>query len=498
MLTGFTRKFPPLTYLTEEEMETIHRGALFVLQKTGMRIEHEGALKLLAENGCQVDFEKQRARIPPHLAEECLRMVPSNFILRARDREKDLMIGGDTVYFMQGMGMRFVDLNTWETRPATAAEHRDAMIVADALENTHLAEAWEIYTDREGIPPIMAVLENLASGIRYSSKTQVAGNIKDTEIFAIKMAKAVGTDLFPEIEHAAPLTIQNGGATAAYRYIDADIPITPALSVSMGATGPATLAGTVLLQVAETMGWAVVTQLYKPGAPIAAGHGAGPIDMQTGINVWMRPATTMSTVMMNQMLRKYQLPIWSYSGFASDSKKIDFQAGFEKSTGILMSALSGAHIHLYQGGSSSELFYSPELSVMDDDVAGWIGRILEGPQVTDETLAIDVINQVGPIPGHYLGHAHTREWWQKENLFLQVTDTEPYSTWVTSGKKDMISHAKEKIEEILATHKPMPLTPEQEAEIEEVLQEAREYYRKRGMISDEEWVEYMRTLEAGD
>jgi trimethylamine--corrinoid protein Co-methyltransferase len=153
---------------------------------------------------------------------------------------------------------------------------------------------------------------------------------------------------------------------------------------------------------------------------------------------------------------------------------------------------------MHQGGSSNELFYSPELSVMDDDVAGWIGRILEGPEVSDETLAIDVINQVGPIPGHYLGHAHTREWWQKENLFLQVTDTEPYSTWVTSGKKDMISHAKEKIEEILATHKPMPLTPEQEAGVEEVLKEAREYYRKRGMISDEEWVEYMRTLEAGD
>ena len=498
MLTGFTRRFPPLTYLTQEEMETIHRGALFVLQKTGMRIEHEGALKLMAENGCQVDFEEQRARIPPHLIEECLRMVPSNFILRARDREKDLMVGGDTVYFMQGMGMRYVDLDTWETRPATAAEHRDAMIVVDALENTHLAEAWEIYTERVGIPPIMTLLENLASGIRHSSKTQVAGNIKDTEIFAIKMAKAAGTDLFPEIEHASPLTVPSGGIEAAFRYMEVDFPIVPGLGPAMGGQGPATLAGSVLLQVAETMGWAVVTQLYKSGAPLAIHHGAGPIDMRTGTVFWGGPATSISTAMLNQMLRKYQIPIWSNAGFASDSKKIDFQAGFEKSLGNLMSALSGGHVHMHQGGSSNELFYSPELSVMDDDVAGWIGRILEGPEVSDETLAIDVINQVGPIPGHYLGHAHTREWWQKENLSLQVKDTEPYSTWGTSGKKDMISHAKEKIEEILATHKQMPLTPEQEAGVEEVLKEAREYYRKRGMISDEEWVEYMRTLEAGD
>jgi trimethylamine--corrinoid protein Co-methyltransferase len=497
MLNGFRRNFPPLSYLTAEQVQAIHRGALYVLQKTGMRIEHEDALKLLADNGCQVDFETQRARVPPDLAEACLRSVPSAFMLRARDRERDLMVGGDTVYFMQGMGMRYVDLDTWETRPATAAEHRDAMIVADALENTHLAEAWEIYTDRQGIPPVMALLENLASGIRYSSKTQVAGNIQDTEIFAIKMAQAAGTDLFPEIEHVSPLTVQSGGVAAAWRYIDAGMPITPALGVSMGAQGPATLAGAVALQAAETMGWAVLTQLYHPGAAIAIHHGAGPMDMRSGVGIWCAPTTAISTAMFNQMLRGYEIPIWSNAGFASDSKKIDFQAGFEKSTGALLSALSGGHLHLYQGGSSSELLFSPELAVMDDDVAGWIGRVLEGAAVTDETLAIDVINDVGPTPGHYLGHAHTREWWQKENRFLQVTDYEPYSSWVNSGKKDMLARAKEKVGEILETHRPLPLTDDQERGIQDVLQEAREYYRGRGMISDDEWSEYMQTLEQG-
>jgi trimethylamine--corrinoid protein Co-methyltransferase len=366
------------------------------------------------------------------------------------------------------------------------------MIVADALENTHLAEAWEIYTDRAEVPPVMALLENLASGIRYSSKAQVAGNIKDTEVFAIQMAEAVDIDLFPEIEHASPLTIQSGGVEAAFRYIDADMPITPALGVSMGAQGPATLAGSVLLQVAETMGWAVVTQTYKPGAPIAIHHGAGPMDMRSGQGVWCGPATAISTAMMNQMLRRYKIPIWSNSGFASDSKKIDFQAGFEKSTGTLMGALSGGHVHLYQGGSSSELLYSPELGVMEDDVAGWIGRVLEGVNVNADTLAVEVINQVGPIPGHYLGTAHTREWWQRENTFLQVTDTEPYSSWIHSGKRDMLDHARDRVEEILATHEPLPLTQAQEEDIEKALEEARAHYRDQGMISDAEWADYMR------
>jgi trimethylamine--corrinoid protein Co-methyltransferase len=379
MLKGFTRNYPPLNMLTAEQEASIHGGAMYTMHKTGMQIEHKGALELMADAGCEVDFEAQRVRIPSWLIEECLRKTPSQFRLKARDSAQDLMVGGDNVYFMQGMGMRYIDLDTWETRPATGAEHRDAMIVADALPNIHLAEAWEIYTDRRNVPPVMGMLENLASGIRYSSKTQVAGNIKDTEIFAIEMAKAVGTDLFPEIEHACPLTIQEGGADAAFRYADAGIPFVPALSVSSGATGPATLAGAVVLKIAETMAWVVMTQVHTPGAPMAIHHGISATDMRTGNKVLSTPSRGVGTAMMNQMLRLYGIPIWSNTGFASTSKKIDFQAGYEKSVGTLLSALTGGHVQMYQGGSSTELMYSPEMAVMEDDVAGWIGGVLEGP-----------------------------------------------------------------------------------------------------------------------
>ena len=494
MLNGFTRRYPPLEMLSAEEMEEIHRGALFVLEKTGMRIEHPVAQKLLSDGGCSIDTEAGRVRFPAALVEECLRRVPTHFRIKARNPKQDLMVGGDSLYFMQGMGMKHVDLDTWETRAATADEHRDAMFVAVALPNIHLAEAWEIYTDREGIPPVMAMLENLASGIRYSSKAQVAGNIQDAEIFAIQMAQAVGIDLFPEIEHASPLMIGNGGVDAAFRYMDARMPICPALGVAMGAQGPATIAGSLVLQVAETMGWAVLTQLHTPGAAIAIHHGAGPMDMRTGIDIWGGSGTSVSTVMMNQMLRRYGIPIWSNAGFASDSKKIDFQAGFEKSTGALMAALSGGHLQLFQGGSSTELLYSNELAVMDDDIAGWIGRVLQGARIDEETLAVDVIDEVGPIPGQYLGHAHTREWWNKEDYFLAVTDHQPYSEWVTTGKHDMLDHAREKVQAILGTHKPMPLTASQEQAVEDALQDARSHYRKLGVINDEDWSLYMETI----
>ncbi len=172
MLDGFARAMDPLETLSPEELETIHGRALFTLEKTGMKIESDRALRLFADAGCRVDFDEQRVRIPAWLAEECIRLTPSSYMVKARDGRNDLMVGGDTFLFLQGMGMRHVDLDTWETRPATLREHREATIVADSLENCHMADAIFSYTEIEGVPPAIVFLETLASGLRYSGKGQ--------------------------------------------------------------------------------------------------------------------------------------------------------------------------------------------------------------------------------------------------------------------------------------------------------------------------------------
>ena len=91
MLEGFGRRCKPLELLTPEEVEAIHRGALYVLAKTGLRVEHERALRLCADHGCQVDFDERRVRMPPGLVEECIGQCPSSYVLKARDRDLDLM-----------------------------------------------------------------------------------------------------------------------------------------------------------------------------------------------------------------------------------------------------------------------------------------------------------------------------------------------------------------------------------------------------------------------
>jgi trimethylamine--corrinoid protein Co-methyltransferase len=498
MVKGYTRHFKPLDILSSEEVEAIHRGALDVLVTTGIRMEHERALKLMADHGCRVDFETRRARIPPGLVEECLRRVPSSYRMRARDPDQDLMVGGNTLYFMQGMGMRYVDLDTWETRPATVREHREAMIVADALDNLHMADAVFAYTERTGIPPAMTMIENLASGLRHSTKAEHFGYQQDCEVFAIPIAQALSVDLEPEVDSAAPLTFYSGSVDATFRYVEAGMPLQPTSAFSAGAEGPATYAAALVLEIAQMMAFVVLVQLIKPGAPLSVQHGIKPLDMQRGTPRFGASGYALSAAATNQLLRKYRIPSCPACGFTSTSKEIDFQAGYERAMGALLSAITGANLQIFHGGSGSELLYHPVLAILDDDIAGWVGRFLQGITVTDETLAIDLINLVGPIPGHYLDKEHTRRMWKLEDFLPKAADREVYAVWVKGGKKDALALAKDRMREILATHKPAPLTSAQEQAVERILREAREYYRKRGLIPEEDWGRYMKALTSED
>ena len=160
-----------------------------------------------------------------------------------------------------------------------------------------------------------------------------------------------------------------------------------------------------------------------------------------------------------------------------------------------MAALSGGNLHNLHGGTTGELVYHPVLSIMDDDIAGWIGRMLEGTTVTDDTMAVDLINDVGPIPGHFLNTAHTREHWRDEHNFPKVADEEAYAVWIAGDKKDMLTLARERMDHILTTHQPEPLTPEQDSAVSKMLDDARKQARTEhgcteiAHVSSEDFIE---------
>jgi trimethylamine--corrinoid protein Co-methyltransferase len=487
MKEGFTRKFKPLEILTDNQIEDLHKTTLDVLQATGIRIESEKALKLLERSGCKVDYNNKRAYFPPALVEECLRKAPSNFRIKARNPKNDLSIGGNTFYYNAGMGMNTIDLDTWEPRTATMEENYEGVTVLDALDSVHLIPWYTPYFNFKDVPPVMSMLESLVAKLWNSSKVVGEGYSNDCEIFTIEIAKAMGIDLVNQCASSAPLTYYSDAIEAVFRYVEAGFPVCIVTGTIFGGTGPVTIAGSLVTSNAEIMAGVVITQLLKPGTRIGVLNAVYPQNMRTGSVNFGQIGISLYSSAFNQIWRKYGIPIWDGDQAFTNSKRIDYQCGYEKSIMTVISALSGAHLLFLHGGLYGELSFHPILAILEDDIANMAGRFIEGIEINRETLALDLINDVGPIPGFYLNKAHTREWWRKEQFIPKAADGLTYPEWMKIGKKSSFDYAKERMQEILKTHKvDPPLTDSQKKSIREIVEEARNYYSKKGKISKNE------------
>jgi trimethylamine--corrinoid protein Co-methyltransferase len=494
-MSGFLRQFKPIDVMTDAQEEAIHQAALEILEAGGAHVRHQRGLELLAENGCRVDFESYTARIPTSVADHCLVMIASSYPITGRDPAASVRLGGNRYHFMQGMGMRYVDPDTWELRPGTLAEVDEVYLVADALPNIHVIDSTQSITDIVGVPPIMQHLECVASAYRMSGKPQHIGYLKHFDQFAVKMAQGLGVTPDVDIDIAPPIAFTEDAVEAMFRYAPLGWGLEACPGGYAGATAPATQAGLVVQWWAATIAFVVLAKLIDANAAISLEVAGGVVHPKWANPVNASPESWFAEAMSNQLCRRYSLPIAAAQGFCGESKMFDYQAAWEKSLGVLSSVLSGSHMNVFQGSHATELGYSAVLAVMDDDIAGAIGRYLQGAVVDDETMAVGLQLQMGSAPTSFLNTPHTRQYWMKDRFMPALADTGPYEEWVNAGKPDVVSKGRSKVEEIVASHKPMPLAAEQQQAIEDVLHEAREYCRERDLITEEEWGPYTAALQ---
>jgi trimethylamine--corrinoid protein Co-methyltransferase len=478
---GYVRDFKPLGILTEGQIEVINRGALDVLEKTGLRFESKRALQILEKGGCRVDYEAERARMAPGLVEQSLKQCPPSFTMRASNPKNNITIDGGSVYFALFSGMRTVDLDTWEPRVATIEDNNVACKVADGLEFVGASTSYTPYAEFAGEPPSMILPISTWSRLKHFSKISRIGSAVDSHIFELQMAQAIDVDVYAAMESSPPLTYTEAASDCGLACAEVGMPVEPGACGIMGGSHPATLSGVLVTAMAEVMGAIVLIQLVRPGNPVFAHIFPVPQNMRSGLPRMGSISTSLVQVCWNQIWRTlYGIPTMNGGNGASESKQIDFQVGYEKSMGILLSSISGASMINAIGGLNAELSYHPVQSVLDNDVAGSIARFLEGVQVTDETLAIDLINHVGPVPGFFLDKVHTMKWWRKETFEPHAADTLPYAEWLKSGRKTALDYARQRADQLLAEYRPS-LTPAQETQLDSILEEARTYYRGRGM-----------------
>jgi len=480
---GFNRKYNPVKILSDSEIESIHKGTLEILEEVGCKFESKKALQLLKDNGCIVDFENRIAKIPGSLVEHSIESCPSSFIVRSRDPEDSLHIGANTLYFMSSLGAKLSDIETGEVRVPTLEENNNAVLISDALESLDLYSAYTPYFEIEGVEPVMLCSVSLANRLRNSTKITRGAQATDTFLWETQIAQAAGQQLLGNMEAAAPLSYPEDAVNAAFKYTEANFPIYIAAGSVMGGTAPVTIAGSTISNNAELLAAVVLIQCMKPGIGIIANDFVTPMNMENGDLFFCSLGSSLHQMAFNQIWHDiYKIPTNNTGSAFPYSKYIDYQSAYEKTHVAMASALSGANMIVFHGGVTAELSYNPVLAVIDDDLAGIIGRTIEGFEVSEETMAVDLIKEVGPVPGTFLNKTHTREWWKKEYFVPKVADRLSYPEWLRSSKKDIISKAKERMEHILKNHKPKPISADADKEIDKILIEARKYYKNKGLL----------------
>ena len=482
---GFKRKFSPFEILSKEDVSQIKLTTLDILKETGMIIENKKALKLLERNECIVNFETNNVRFPEGLVEECIKRCPSSFRVKARDERNDLIFGGNTVYFISAPGMDYVDIETWERRTPTEKEYIDAVKVLDSLEHHDLFSCYTPYFGYEGVPEVMKMTMGFTKRIKYSTKFTGLCFANNNWDFNFKIAKEAGMEvLIPGSMVSSPLTLSDSAVDVIFKTLEFGFPNRLETGSVLGSTAPATISGAMAEFNAELIAGLVLIQLIKPYSRILVGGFPNVQNMRTGAPGFGNIAIALFNVANNQIWRDYNVPIKNTAPVYTSSKKIDFQNGIERGVPAILSAISGANAIQLYGGIYGEITHSPIQAILDDDLVGMIGRFIEGVDVTDDTLALDLIHSVGPIPGHFLDKKHTLNWWKKEQYMPECADLLTYPEWEQSGKKDCLDYAKKKMEKILSEHEvSIELNNDQEEKIKKIVEELEEFYRKRGELS---------------
>ncbi|HIC88833.1 MAG TPA: trimethylamine methyltransferase, partial [Anaerolineae bacterium] len=466
--------------LSEDQKQEIFLAALKVLERTGVQVFDDEALQILKDLGARV--EGNQAWIPPHLVQEALRTAPRRFTVYSRsgDSTKDIDLAPNWVYYGPGpTPPNFRDPRTYERRKYVRADARSVARVCDALTGISFVQSLGTVSD---VHPDLADVYEFAEMIANTDKPIVSWSYDVNtckDIHQIGIAVAGGEEAFHHrpnyIFYAEPLSPLVSSEEAAQKLVYCAknrIPLVYTPCPMCGGTAAATYASILVTAIAESLHGLVIAQALNPGTPFIMGGVVSVMDMQTSILAYGAPELSLLSAGLTEMARYVGVPVWSTAG-CTDSKLLDEQAAIEGTLSILFAGLSGANLVHDVGYTDSALTGSLHQLVMMDEAINMVRRILRGIEINEETLALDVIDHVGP-GGHFLSEDHTLKFFRTEFWYPTLMDRQRRSDWEAMGRPSLGDRVQQRLNHILDTHEPVPLPPGVQEQIDAVLAAAEE------------------------
>ncbi len=462
--------YRPLTYI---EIEKIHQAALQVLAEIGMAGATEELIKLAENSGCKLGGD-DRLRFPKAWMEDLIERLPKKITLYGRENdEQNVELGaGLTHYSTGGVAVRMVDIETGAYRPSTLTDLYNCAQVVDACPNLHVFNRTVVATELTDLREydlsiayacIAGTTKPIGTGFNHCDYLQETVDMFDFVLGGEGKFRQRPFSTCNTCAIVPPLRFGEDNTTVAMAAARNHFPVKMVVAAQAGATAPASLTGTLVQTVAETLAGCAMVQLANPGAPVIYANWPFVSDLRTGSFSGGGGEMALLNAASAQIARWYGLP-HAVSAGMTDAKEPDAQYGYEKGMTDLAAGLAGADVIYESAGMMGSLIgCSLDSLIIDNEMLASARRTIQGFEINDDSLSIEVIKDVCMEgPGHYLGHPQTLSLMQSEYEYPDLASRESPDEWEETGRPKLRDKARERVKEILAEAKPkIPKTVEQ-------------------------------------
>lgn len=451
--------------LSDSAIRTIHAASLRILSETGVNVANHEARTRFRQAGAIVDGE--RVRLPAALVEDALATIPHQIILCSRDGQQDLLLKGQRVHFGSGGSPGTVlSVGTLQARPALLRDVSLLAILADVLGE---CDFFVLPVTPSDIPPQAIAVNRFYAALKHTTKHIMGGLISlqgARDVFAMGEMIAGSADALRERPFIScmtswmisPLTFDGDVTDILTFWCQQGMPVALSSAPMAGSTAPITLAGTLVQLNAEQLAGMVYTQIVRKGTPVLAGYIPGQMNLQTGGYLAGTPEFGLMQAAVAQLAQFYDVPLYC-TACMTDAKTLDEQAGYEKATTLLLTAMAGAsYIHHALGMVENMNAVSYEQMALDNDIILMVKRVLRGIETDDEHLAVDAIQRVGP-GGQYMDDDHTITHLRSEFCFPRLADRQSRSAWELAGAREARQRATDMVQRLLAEPRQSKLPP---------------------------------------
>ena len=463
MLPGLKRNLPLVEPMTPEQVERIDKASMDILEEVGVVFRDPIALEDWQRAGA--DVRGERVHLDRHMVNELIASIPSDITLHARNPKKSVRLGGPDAIFVPMTGAPYLrDLEDKRRAPTLddlAMFHKLAHMTPTLHSSAHhIVEPMDH-------PVAHRHLRITYSSMKHSDKTFMGMTTsgKNAEDVLDMCAVLFGADFMED--HAVVTGNCNGnsplvwdatmlGAMRAFARRNQPVLCSP--FVLGGANTPASTAAAVAQLNAEALSALAYTQVIRRGAPAIYGHYLSTVSMQSGAPMAGTPEISLMNFMIGQMARHYGVP-WRTSNTLGGAKTFDAQAGYESASTLMAVLMAGANYLWHSAGwNEAGMHCSVAKFIVDAEQCAMGYRMAEGVRWDDFDEALAAVRDVGP-GGHYLGHAHTLENFQRAFFMPELFDNNSIEQWIADGSKDITARALERARTMLGEYEEPVLDP---------------------------------------